>query len=75
MTYFEAEAIITSYSLGEEPFAMLAPETLVFVRRGLVPIQLMERVCTLRALTLVGTEEHQFEDGGDLVYLVVTPAR
>ena len=74
MNHFEAEAIITSYSLGEDPFATLAPETLIFVCRGLVPIQLMQRICMLRGLTLVGTEEHQFEDGRDVVYLVVTPA-
>ncbi len=74
MERFEAEQIITSYSVGEDPFAALPPSTLVFVRRGLVPIQLMERICTLHALTFVGTEEHQFEDGRDMVYLVVTPA-
>ncbi len=72
---FDAEEIITSYSLGEDPFASLPPETLVSVRRGLVPVQLMRRVCALRGLTLVGTEAHEFEDSVDLAYLVLTPAR
>ena len=75
MEPFEAEQIIASYSLGEDPFATLPPAAPVLVRRGLVPRHLMERICRFRALTFVGTKEHQFEDGYDIAYLVLTPAR
>ncbi len=75
MKRIEAELIIASYSVGENPFAALPPSTLVFVRRGLVPKLLMKRICARRALTFLGTKEYLFEDGRDVVYLVVTPAR
>jgi len=73
MEQFDAEHIIASYSIGQDPFAALPPATLVLVRRGLVPKALMERVCAHRGLTLVGTEEHQFEEGIRSVYLIRTP--
>jgi len=73
MEQFDAEDIIASYSVGQDPFAALPPATLILMRQGLVPKSLMERVCGRRGLTLVGIEERHFDDGMRDVYLVRTP--
>ncbi len=52
MKRMEAEQIIASYSVGENPFAALPPSTLVFVRRGLVPKPLMKSICARCKLRL-----------------------